>query len=164
MVKKDLMIVLLIAAAAVMLIINLDIAPADGGSVSSQSVDTAGDGSYVTVSVRCENSGSGGYPQGFSESGYMLEETEFVLNENDSVFDVMSGVLGSEGISFDYSGVTSKYIKGIGGVYEFDFGKGSGWVYSVNGGSPEVSCSEYYPKSGDSIVFSYLCDHGGEKD
>lgn len=49
------------------------------------------------------------------------------------------------------------YIEGIGYIYEFDCGDMSGWLYYVNGKSPSVGCSLYYLKSGDEILFYYIC-------
>lgn len=51
---------------------------------------------------------------------------------------------------------SSSYVKGINGLYEFDKGPGSGWVYSVNGYSPSVGAGSYSVKAGDSISWNYI--------
>ena len=54
------------------------------------------------------------------------------------------------------------YVSGIGNLYEFDFGGLSGWVYSVNGRMPSVSCGEYVLSDGDKIEWMYTCDLGND--
>ena len=54
----------------------------------------------------------------------------------------------------------SVYIEGINNLYEFDCGKQSGWMYTVNGDVPNVSCSEYKIKENDEIKFQYTCNLG----
>lgn len=49
------------------------------------------------------------------------------------------------------------YISGINNLDEKDCGKSSGWLYSVNGTKPNVSCGYYRLKNGDTVVFSYTC-------
>lgn len=39
-------------------------------------------------------------------------------------------------------------------------GKQSGWMYTVNGDVPNVSCSEYKIKENDEIKFQYTCNLG----
>jgi len=51
------------------------------------------------------------------------------------------------------------YVKGIGGLYQFDCGSESGWMYSVNGRTPNVGASNYQVSNGDAIVFYYVCEY-----
>ena len=51
-------------------------------------------------------------------------------------------------------------LEGINNLYEFDCGKQSGWMYTVNGDVPNVSCSEYKIKENDEIKFQYTCNLG----
>lgn len=111
------------------------------------------DGAYVTLSVDC--SAVAEKSSELPESGIMLEG-RYALAAGESVFDVADRALRYEGLSFDYSGGRSVYIKGIGGLYELDYGAMSGWIYTVNGNSPEIGCGEYEPKSGDEIAFVYV--------
>jgi hypothetical protein len=41
-----------------------------------------------------------------------------------------------------------------------DFGSQSGWLYSVNGDYPGVSCGDYLVKAEDVIEWVYTCDLG----
>lgn len=48
------------------------------------------------------------------------------------------------------------YVAGVGGVAEKEHGANSGWMYSVNGTSPMVSCSSYQLSDGDSVSWFYV--------
>ena len=47
------------------------------------------------------------------------------------------------------------YVSSINGLAEFDNGKFSGWVYSVNGEYPDKTYDKVTVKNGDAIVFRY---------
>lgn len=48
------------------------------------------------------------------------------------------------------------YVSAIGGLAEFEYGGESGWMYSVNGSAPNVSCGKYVLKDGDSVSWYYV--------
>lgn len=48
------------------------------------------------------------------------------------------------------------YVKGINGKFEFDEGATSGWMYSVNGKSPNVGAGKYSVGSGDVVKWYYV--------
>ena len=56
----------------------------------------------------------------------------------------------------------SYYVEGINQLYEFDCGKKSGWMYSVNGVFPNYGASSYKPKDGDKIEWVYTCNLGDD--
>ena len=56
----------------------------------------------------------------------------------------------------------SAYIEGIGNLYEFDCGEGSGWMYRVNGEFPNYGCSRYTLADGDTVEWVYTCDFGAD--
>lgn len=56
-----------------------------------------------------------------------------------------------------YSG-SSYYVSSINGLAEFDHGRFSGWLYSVNGVEPGVGCGSYYLNDGDSVYWHYQGD------
>ncbi|WP_124098545.1 DUF4430 domain-containing protein [Ruminococcus sp. Marseille-P6503] len=95
--------------------------------------------------------------------GWLLSETQAVLNDGETVFDVLQRVCRDNGIHLESSWTPlydSAYIEGIGNLYEFDCGSLSGWMYSVNGEFPNYSCSQYIPEDGDVICFVYTCELG----
>lgn len=56
---------------------------------------------------------------------------------------------------------TSKgYVQGIDGLYEFDCGRNSGWMYKVNGTFPNVGAPKYTVEAGDHIQWLYTCQKG----
>ena len=50
------------------------------------------------------------------------------------------------------------YVEGINGLFEFDRGDTSGWMYSVNGINPSKSCDKYKIKKGDQVVWYYVTE------
>lgn len=48
------------------------------------------------------------------------------------------------------------YVSAIGGLAEFEYGGKSGWMYSVNGSAPNVSCEKYVLKDGDTVSWYYV--------
>ena len=65
-----------------------------------------------------------------------------------------------KGISYTYNPKKNGYVSEINGVSEFDYGKQSGWMYSVNGEYPEIGCGAYELKAGDTIRWRYTLDLG----
>lgn len=82
------------------------------------------------------------------------------FSDGENVYDVLKKALRNAGIALDSDGYTkysSAYIKGINNLYEKDCGQGSGWLYFINGVSPNFGCSRYVLQNNDRIVFSYKC-------
>lgn len=97
--------------------------------------------------------------------GVMLSPVTVELQEGESVWDVLQRVCRDNGVALEASWTPAyhtAYVQGIGQLYEFDCGQGSGWVYSVNGVVPGVGCSGYTLKDGDVIRWMYSCDYGND--
>ena len=77
------------------------------------------------------------------------------LEEGSTVYDALCAM----GVSVSGS---SYYVSAINGLAEFDCGSGSGWMYSVNGVYPNMSCGKYVLSDGDEIVWVYTCDLGND--
>ncbi len=104
----------------------------------------------ITFSIDCSN---------VSENGKFFPTDEIDLYEGESVFEILSRISKSNRIVVDASGSGEfAYIKGINGIFQLQHGDLSGWVYTVNGESPSVSCGAYYPKNGDVVSFFYTVD------
>ena len=94
--------------------------------------------------------------------GMILYSTTVEFESGQTVFDVLCYVCDTYGIQLEYSWTPiygSYYIEGIGYLYEKDCGEDSGWVYLVNGWTPNYGCSSYVVSDGDVIVWAYTC-HG----
>lgn len=95
--------------------------------------------------------------------GVILSQTTEKFTEGENVFDILSRVCKRKKIHMEYTTTplyNTAYIEGIGNLYEFDCGSGSGWMYRVNGVFPNYGCSRYTVHNGDKIEWLYTCDLG----
>lgn len=102
-----------------------------------------------------------GIKQLLPQSGWILAETEVLLSEGESVFDILLRVTRQQNIAMEFVDTVmygSAYVEGIGHLYEFDCGGQSGWIYTVNGQSPNVGCSNYAVQDGDVILWEYVVE------
>lgn len=112
-----------------------------GGSSSSQGSTDSG---TVTVSVSVSSSAADGRVSGSAAPTFEKGATAY-------------DALCATGLS-----VTSKssqygiYVSAIGGLAEKEFGGSSGWMYSVNGSAPNISCGKYVLKDGDRVSWYYV--------
>lgn len=123
----------------------------------------------VTMSIRCDTAIEKGVAEEekwkdiLPSDGCILPVTEMELREGDTVFDLLMEARDQYDVQVEYSGgKKSRYIEGIGNLYERDGGRWSGWMYSVNGEYPGTGCSEYELQDGDEIVWAYTCDLGAD--
>ncbi len=112
-----------------------------GGS-GSGSGSSARQGDVITVSITVDGSSAGA-----GSSSATLS-----LPAGATVYDA----LASCGVSFNAS-VTGygMYVSSIAGLAEKDHGSMSGWMYSVNGVTADVSCSSYTLSGGENIYWWY---------
>lgn len=88
------------------------------------------------------------------KSGYIIEAESITLEKGATVFDALSSVCSSNGVSLKYQ--SKAYIQAIGGLAEKDCGGSSGWMYRVNGESPMKAASKYTLSDGDRIEWYYV--------
>ena len=101
------------------------------------------------------------------EDGWILKPIEVTFFEGESVFNVLLRTCKQQGIHMEFVNTpmyNSAYIEGIHNLYEFDCGQLSGWIYKVNGWSPNYGCSRYALKEGDVIEWVYTCNLGIDVD
>lgn len=94
------------------------------------------------------------------EKHCFADDETISFSENDTVFDVLLCYCEEKNIYLDYQKPSENiyktaYIKGMGGLYEGDCTKKSGWVYTVNGDKPNVGMSDYLLEDGDNIVIYF---------
>lgn len=121
-----------------------------GGSASNSGGASAGNQSgsqesnYVTVTVSVTSSAVG---NPVSSSG------TFTFNEGATVYDALCAL----GLSVNAHGSSyGTYVAAIGGLAEKEHGGTSGWMYSVNGVTPNTACSNYVLSNGDRVVWYYV--------
>lgn len=121
-----------------------------GGSASNSGGASAGnqggsqESGYVSVTVSVTSSAVG---NPVSSSG------TFTFNEGATVYDALCAL----GLSVNAHGSSfGTYVAAIGGLAEKEHGGTSGWMYSVNGATPDKACSNYVLSNGDSVVWYYV--------
>lgn len=125
--------------------------------------DIKKDSKTVFLSIRCDEAIGVTDKDYLPKDGVILQKTEYVLRDGDSVFDILSRAVRFNKIHMEYSGsekLKTVYIEGINYLYEADCGETSGWVYIVNDELQSVGCSDYNPKDGDKIEWVYSLNYG----
>ena len=94
------------------------------------------------------------------DSGKLLDKTSIKIKKGSSAYDVLTAVCKLKKIAYDaeYSPIyKTSYVKGIGYLYEKMAGDMSGWLYLVDGVTPNVGSSAYKLKGGEHIEWTYTC-------
>lgn len=113
----------------------------------------------VTISIDAKTAVNAGC----SVNKWVLGNTEVEIEAGSTVWDVLNKVARESGIPVSKIGSGKMlYVQGIGGLFEFDCGDGSGWMYNVNGTYPLVSCGAKEIKNGDDINWRYTCELGND--
>lgn len=85
------------------------------------------------------------------------------LEKNTSVYSALKTLAAQKGVSISTSGFgASTYVRGIGGLKEFDYGGNSGWLYMVNGIKPSYGAYSYKLNDGDAVKWYYTTDYTKE--
>ena len=97
----------------------------------------------------------------------VLFSAETGFDKGESVYDILKRVCDENGIQLETSytpAFGTRYIEGIGNLYEFDCGTASGWMYTVNGEYMNCGCSLCTVSDGDKIAIRYTCNMGNDLD
>ncbi len=159
---KDYLIILAVVLIAVLIIIFVDIkTPDDYYNDASTALDDSTVIGKVTFEIRCDTViGEADY---VPQNGVILSSGEYDIHNDDTVYSLLSRIAKIEKIQIDSSKTGSGvYVSGIGGIYEFDFGELSGWIYKVNGKVPSLSASEFKLSDGDVVVWYYTKNLGND--
>ncbi len=98
------------------------------------------------------------------KDGIILKKTKVDLHKGDTAYDVLYRVTKDKNISMESSSTAgNKYVKGIDNFYEFSCGQQSGWLYQVNGKTPNKSSSDYKIKRNDVVAWRFTCKKGDVK-
>ena len=101
------------------------------------------------------------------EDGVILKETEYKFKEGEHVYDALEALCLKNDIQLETSEDTvykSRYIEGINYLYEKDGGKMSGWLFSVNGKTPNYGASKVKLEDGQKIRWFYTVNYEDDSD
>ncbi len=98
-----------------------------------------------------------------------IPTTTYTMEPGSTMYDVFMQAIADNGMS--QQGAANNYVSTIkapsvlGGYWlgEFDNGRNSGWMYTVNGSHPSVGLCEYDLQDGDRIVWHYVDDYTVEE-
>ena len=140
-------------ARSIIIIVVLVVLAALGfaGLVVKQGGGSAG---TVTISVDCSDLSQ--------QMDQLQKESIRDYIPSDGVYDCLYNTCRDRDIQMESSEDSvyrSRYVEGIGHLYEMDAGKRSGWTYYVNDEMPDVGCSKYELKDGDQIRWVYVVDY-----
>lgn len=116
----------------------------NGGGASAGSQGGSQESGHVTVTVSVTSSAVG---NPVSSGG------TFTFNKGATPYDALCAL----GLSINAHGSSyGTYVAAIGGLAEKQYGGTSGWMYSVNGVTPNTACSNYVLSNGDNVVWYYV--------
>lgn len=98
-----------------------------------------------------------------------VETTSYELSTGATVYDLFVEAMADAGLS--HKGAGSNYVSDIqaprclGGYWlsEFDNGRNSGWMYTVNGTHPSYGLKEWELHDGDEVIWHYVDDYTVEE-
>ena len=170
--KKDILIIFSIVLIAALLIMGTDFQSVEEFYQSHPDAISP-DSKTVYFSIRCETvlKNTDKLDPALKNSefipsdGLILPPSQYVLNDGDSVFDLLSRIARYHKIQLEFQGADlnafgTVFVEGINHLYEFSCGSGSGWTFLVNGENPQTGCSKYKPEDGDFIEWFYTCNYG----
>ena len=99
-----------------------------------------------------------GHEEFVPDDGYIIKNYTYKAKAGYTAYDALKSACNSNDIKLTAQKTSyGAYISGINNLDEFDCGKQSGWMYSVNGIMPNTTCENVTVDDGDSIVFTYIC-------
>ncbi|MBQ3546372.1 MAG: DUF4430 domain-containing protein [Lachnospiraceae bacterium] len=158
--KKNLIVLVVVTILAICFIMFTDFQSKDSyyNGKDTRKEDVIGS---VTFSIRCDKAIGKTESEYIPSDGVILDNTEFKIDEDDTVYDILIEASRKYNIHLDYSGdENNAYIKGINYLYEFECGELSGWTYKVNEETASVGCDKYALKDGDKIEWIYTLELG----
>ncbi|WP_203651194.1 DUF4430 domain-containing protein [Secundilactobacillus yichangensis] len=94
----------------------------------------------------------------------LLQDSRVRIKKGETVATVLKKVAGQKHVAVAYQGGSgSTYVRGIAGLFEFDHGSGSGWLYSVNNKFYGYSAGKKKVKAGDRVQWLYTENLGKDR-
>lgn len=124
--------------------------------------------SFCYITIDCtkildylKKHGKKGYEQYLKyipKSGYIIHNYKCTYKSGDTVYDILKRACDENHIKVSATdSIYGIYVQAINNIRETDFGKYSGWMYSVNGTPPPISCGKFKASPSDEIIFYYTC-------
>lgn len=131
-------------------------------------------GNSIRVSFRLIGCEQAAQDVNLSVSSYLpayvtwIPTTTYTMKTGSTVYDVFMQAIRDNGLS--QKGADRNYVESVqapavlGGYWlgEFDNGKNSGWMYTVNGKHPGLGLKEQTIQNGDVIIWHYVNDYSHE--
>lgn len=121
---------------------------------------------YCTLTIECKtildnmDKLKSGHSDYVPSDGYILKEYKCPYSNGDTAYDILKRGCDNNGIKLTAENTSfGIYVSGINNLDQFDCGKQSGWLYSVNGTQPNIGCGNYTVSSNDTVIFSYTCTY-----
>lgn len=94
------------------------------------------------------------------KSGKVLEGKSYEITDGMTALDLLNKAAEDNNIKVESKKTEyGTYVSGINHVSEGSCGKSSGWMFKVNGTTPDVGADSYKLKAGDKVEFFYVCDY-----
>ncbi len=101
-----------------------------------------------------------GHEKYVPSDGYLLRKYSCTYESGDTAYDILKRSCASQHIKITAEDtVYGIYISGINNIDEKDCGDESGWLYSVNGKFPSITCGKKEVNPNDEILFTYTCEY-----
>ena len=94
------------------------------------------------------------------KSGKVLDGKSYEITDGMTALDLLNKAAEDNNIKVESKKTEyGTYVSGINHVSEGSCGKSSGWMFKVNGTTPDVGADSYKLKAGDKVEFFYVCDY-----
>lgn len=94
------------------------------------------------------------------KSGKVLDGKSYEITDGMTALDLLNKAAQDNNIKVESKKTEyGTYVSGINHVSEGSCGKSSGWMFKVNGTTPDVGADSYKLKAGDKVEFFYVCDY-----
>lgn len=93
------------------------------------------------------------------KSGKLIDSKSCEFTQGQTAYDLLIKAAEENNIKLEtQSSEYGVYIYAINSIPQGACGQSSGWMFSVNGTTPEVGADAYELKSGDKVEFFFVCD------
>ena len=100
------------------------------------------------------------------EDGTIAAKTSYeIVPGETTAFDLTERICKDQDVQIEIdgnNGYGTVYVKGINYLYEFSAGKYSGWMFTVNGESPNYGADQVKLEDGDEVIWYYVIDYNKE--